>query len=127
MHERDIDPKKVDNTRPRRAVTHDPPDWITTDQLETELYNAIMTDSAASPNEEDGNFAEMDEYFAGEAEEAEEDEAERRRSLLRLLGLIRPRLTDLLGGPPVKKCSIHCRPGGPAVCPPFDKNQSIVE
>jgi len=82
-------------------MIYDPYDWITTDQLETELYNAIMEDSSPTTEDEDGNFAEIDDCLG--AEDDDENEDQERRSLLRLLGLLRPQLAELLGGPPAEE------------------------
>jgi hypothetical protein len=89
------------NKEQRRTMIYDPYDWITTDQLETELYNAIMEDSSPTTEDEDGNFAEIDDCLG--AEDDDENEDQERRSLLRLLGLLRPQLAELLGGPPAEE------------------------
>jgi hypothetical protein len=71
-----------------------PISWITTDELETELFNAIVKDFSASNDEE---VEEIDDYLDGDEEY--EDEADRRRSTLSLLASLRPQLAELLGGP----------------------------
>ncbi|MGA3133837.1 MAG: hypothetical protein ABSD59_24000 [Terracidiphilus sp.] len=81
-------------------AAYDPPKWITTDQLDAELYNAVMEDSSAFSDNEDGAFAEIDEYF--EEDDDCEDEVEERRSILWLLGQMRHHLAELLGRPPAK-------------------------
>jgi hypothetical protein len=76
----------------------DPLDLITTDQLETELWNAIMEDSSGSCNEGEV-FEEIEDTLD---DDDYEDEAEQRRSTLRLLSDMRPQLAELLGGPPAE-------------------------
>ena len=71
-----------------------PISWIMTDELETELFNAIMKDFSAS---NDGEVEEIDDYLDGDEEF--EDEADRRQSTLSLLASLRPQLAELLGGP----------------------------
>lgn len=73
--------------------------WITTEELDDELWKAIVADSSGG-GENSGDFAEIDEYFA--ADEEEEDSAEHRKSTLRVLAILRPYLSDLLGGPPTE-------------------------
>lgn len=89
--------KSHNNTRPERATAYEPPGWITTDELESELYAAIVDESSANLVKEDSSFAEIDDYFA-RADDAE-DEHGHRRALLRQLGLLRPQLDEPLGGP----------------------------
>jgi hypothetical protein len=76
----------------------DPPVSVTTDELKTELWNAIMEDSSDSCDEDDAleeikDTFDVDDY---------EDEAEERRSTLMLLSVMRPQLAERLGGPPAK-------------------------
>ena len=82
----------------QQQTDFDPPDWITTDELENELFNAIMADSTTNCDEEYGDFDEFDDYLADDEED--ESEVEKRRSTLRLLAAMRPQLAELLGGPP---------------------------
>lgn len=91
-----------DAPKPRKKV-HDPsvelptyiaPNWLTTEQIEYELLSAEIADSRAGrPNPD---FARIDAYFA---EDHDENEAEYRRSLVRLLADLRPQLAVLIGGP----------------------------
>jgi hypothetical protein len=101
----------MDDTRDRDAddgkdrlqsVGCDPVGWMTTDELEAELFNAIMADSSASSDDESEEFDEVDDYLDGDEEY--EDEVEQRRSTLSLLATLRPRLAELLGGPPAESC-----------------------
>ena len=84
--------------RPQLMV-YDPPNWVTTDLLETELWNAIMEDFSADRDEESDDFEEIDDFFD---DEEDEDEDEQRRSTLKLLATLRPQLAELLGGPPAE-------------------------
>lgn len=88
---RDLHHRKNDNNGSGRYATYAPPRWLTTDQLEDELFDAIMH---ATPADPDDVWGAIDEYFA--ADIAWENEVERRQSLLRLLGLLRPQLGKLL-------------------------------
>lgn len=73
---------------------YEAPGWLTTSDLEQELFWAVVTDSRSHQPED--RFRRLDAYFA-----ADRDETERqyRRSLLRLLADFRPQLAELLGGP----------------------------
>jgi hypothetical protein len=81
-----------------QTMEYDPPGWITTDELETELWNAIMEDSSGSCDE-DEVFEEIEDTLD---DGDYEDEAEQRRSTLRLLSDMRPQLAELLGGSPAE-------------------------
>ncbi|MGD0098244.1 MAG: hypothetical protein ABSB60_17305 [Terracidiphilus sp.] len=74
--------------------------WISTEQLEDELFNSIMADSSPGCDDQSEGFEEIDDSFDGDDEY--EDEAEQRRSTLRLLATLRPQLAELLGGPPAE-------------------------
>jgi hypothetical protein len=81
---------------------YDPPDWITTEELDVELFNGIMEDSSGSAMDETGDWeSEPDDFL--EAEDIYASEAERRQSAFNLLIGMRPLLGELLGGPPAKK------------------------
>ncbi len=75
---------------------------LTNSELEDLLFNEIMADSSASSDEESEDFEDVDDYFEGDDEN--EDEAEQRRSTLRVLATLRPQLAELLGGPPAESC-----------------------
>ena len=101
----------MDDTRDRDAedrkdrlqpVDCDPVGWMTTEEMEAELYNAIMADSSATIDEESEDFEEVDDYLDGDEEC--EDEVEQRRSTLSLLATLRPQLAELLGGPLAESC-----------------------
>lgn len=79
---------------------YDPPNWISTDWLETELWNAILDDTPGSTDEV------IDEYDDGfedplDVDDDEEDEEEKRRATFTLSVGMRPLLGELLGGPPI--------------------------
>lgn len=82
------------NHRTGERQVSNPPAWLSTDELEDELLAAIQ----ASGGEENPALAIIDEYFSGDDEF--EHEVEHRRVLLWLLSFLRPRLANLLGGPP---------------------------
>ncbi|MFP5235948.1 MAG: hypothetical protein ACLGSD_08585 [Acidobacteriota bacterium] len=101
MDRNNVDHNRSNKAREQRAKACDPPGWMSTSELEDELFTAILEESsAASVNGDDGRFRAMDTYFAGDDYETE---GERRRSLLRLLSRIRPQLADLLGGQPANE------------------------
>jgi hypothetical protein len=89
----DMNSEGQNNTEHERVAVYDPPDWITTEQLDAELFNAIMEDSSGITGEEEGDFEDIDAYFDDEYDE--EDEAEQRRSTFQLLVLMRPQLAAL--------------------------------
>jgi hypothetical protein len=89
-----------DGKKRPQLIDYDPAAWITTEQLDAELWNAIMEDSSGSCDEE-SDCSEIGDDLA--EDEDYEDEADERRSMLRLLATLRPRLAELLGGPHAKK------------------------
>jgi hypothetical protein len=93
-----MDWEPEDGIEQPETINNDPVDWITTEELDRELFNAIIADSSASSDEECDDFEEVDDYLGGD--EGHEDEAEQRRSTLRLLATLRPQLAELLGAPP---------------------------
>jgi hypothetical protein len=90
MHEKSHD--RNHHAGERQAF--DPPSWLSTDDLENELLAGIQTGG----DEDSPALAIIDEYFSGDDEF--EDEADHRCVLLWLLSFLRPRLANLLGGPP---------------------------
>ena len=82
-----------------QCAEHDPVTWISTEQLEDEIFNAIQEDYSGSCDDE--AYDDSDDYMF-EADDFE-DEDEQRRGALRLLSLMRPKLAELLGGPPAEK------------------------
>jgi hypothetical protein len=75
-------------------VQYESPGWLSTSDLERELFLAVVADSDSPQAEE--RFQRMDVYFAADEPETE---LQYRRSLLRLLTDLRPQLAELLGGP----------------------------
>ena len=75
---------------------YDLADWVPTDLLETELFNAIMADSSAASEENDF----VEDYDCLRYEDGYQDEADQRKSELRVLSTLRPQLAELFGGPP---------------------------
>lgn len=73
---------------------YEPTGWLSTDELEQELFLAVVADSRSLRPEE--RFRRLDDYFAADLDE---NELQYRRSLLRLLAEFRPQLAELLGGP----------------------------
>jgi hypothetical protein len=76
----------------RARLDYKPPGWLSTEELEQELFSAIVTDSVPRAK---ANFERIDVYFARDEPETE---IEYRRSLLRLLADLRPQLAELVGG-----------------------------
>jgi hypothetical protein len=93
------DSNGADRTPQPQSLECDPPDWVSTDQLEAELWNAIMEDSSGSCDE-DEVFEEFEDTLD---DDDYEDEDEQRQSTLRLLSIMRPQLAELLGGPPAER------------------------
>src|ERR1017187_9598104 len=83
------------------SPSYTPPDWISTDQLDTELWNAIMEDSRGNATVEPENREEEFDVWLDE-EDLDSSEAEQRESSFNLLIDIRPLLGKLLGAPTVK-------------------------
>jgi len=77
---------------------YNPPNWVSTDLLETELWNSIMEDTPGCTEEDIDNYVESLDEFPDEEDE-EEDEEEKRQSIFTMLVGIRPLLGELLGGP----------------------------
>jgi len=98
-----IDPDEQGEFKGREAGNDNPSDWITTDRLETELFNAIVEDTTCARGGNSEDYAESEEDFGGEEEY--EDEDERRRSALRVLA------TCARNGP---SCSEHGPPNSRA-------------
>jgi hypothetical protein len=76
------------------SIHYEPPGWLSTEELELELFLAVVGDSKV-PQVED-KFQRIDAYFGADAPETE---LEYRRSLLRLLAGLRPQVAELIGGP----------------------------
>jgi hypothetical protein len=80
------------NTDLTQTEICNPPTWLSTSDLEDELQTAMW--QAAVDGAMGHALAEVDAYFE---QEDEETPTAYRRSLLRLLSLLRPQLADLLG------------------------------
>ena len=93
----DMDRERNEDKARGQVATCDPLHWMSTEQLEIELFNAIVEDSTGVTDDENLDFDEVDVYFD---EADEEDETEQRSSTLRLLALMRPQVVELLGAPP---------------------------
>lgn len=71
-----------------------PVGWLSTDQLEDELFDAAVQATINIPNATAAALAEIDAYFA---KDGDDPEMRHRQSLLGLLQLLRPNLAELLG------------------------------
>jgi hypothetical protein len=71
---------------------HIPVSWISRQELEDELWDAVQTDGSVN-SADDAYFEEVDTLLA---DEEELDEHELRVSLLKALSSVRPHLADLL-------------------------------
>jgi len=94
--------RKRANQRPdpqsvRESIDYQAPGWISTEEIERELFLAVVADSNRPRAE--ARFRRIDDYFAADKPETE---LQYRRSLLRLLADLRPLLAELVGGP--RKC-----------------------
>jgi hypothetical protein len=67
-----------------------------TPQLEDELFDAALEETMSNPRPAAIALAEIDAYFA---QGDDGGEKQHRQSLLRLLGLLRPNLAELLSEP----------------------------
>lgn len=95
------DPDEESTSEPRytAAPRYDPPEWISTEQLDTDLLNAIIEDTPRYADEDIDDYDDgFDESLDVENDE-EDDEEEHRRSTFTLLVGMRPLLGELLGGP----------------------------
>ena len=79
-----------------QAESLSPAWWLSTEQLENELCDAAVQATVDDANTTTAALAEIDGYFALEDDGREK---QHRQSLLRLLGLLRPNLAELLGEP----------------------------
>jgi hypothetical protein len=73
-----------------------PARWLSTQQLEDELFDAALEETMSNPKPAAAALAQIDAYFAKVNGGGEE---QHRQSLLRLLGLLRPNLAELLCEP----------------------------
>jgi hypothetical protein len=77
---------------------YDPPNWVSTDLLETEFLNAILEETPGCTDEDIDNYVESPDEFP-DMKDDEEDEEEKRQSIFTMLVRMRPLLGELLGGP----------------------------
>lgn len=68
--------------------------WLSTDQLENELFDAVVQATVDAPNTTTVALDRIDAYFA---KDGDDPEKQHRQSLLELLRLLRPNLAELLG------------------------------
>jgi hypothetical protein len=73
-----------------------PAGWLSTEQLEAELFDAAVQVTIDDTNATASALAEIDAYFA---KDGDDPENQHRQSLLGLLRLLRPNLAELLGEP----------------------------
>lgn len=76
--------------------TVSPAGWLSTEQLEDELFDAALEETMANPKPAAAALAQIDAYFA---QAGDDPEKQHRQSLLGLLRLLRPNLAELLGEP----------------------------
>jgi hypothetical protein len=84
------------NTCLTQDETRTPAGWLSTQQLEDELFDAALDETMSNPKRAATAHAQIDAYFATDCDGGER---QHRQSLLRLLGLLRPNLAELLGEP----------------------------
>ena len=73
-----------------------PVGWLSTEQLEDELYDAAVQATLDDTSATTSALAQIDAYFA---KDGDDPEKQHRQSLLGLLRLVRPNLAELLGEP----------------------------
>ena len=78
------------------AETGSPVSWLSTEQLEDELLDAAIQLTKENASATAAALAQIDAYFAMAGDDPEQ---QHRQSLLRLLGLLRPNLAELLREP----------------------------
>lgn len=84
------------NASPTQLESLIPAGWLSTQQLEDELFDAALEETMSNPLTAAAALAQIDAYFAKVNGGGEE---QHRQSLLRLLGLLRPNLAELLCEP----------------------------
>jgi hypothetical protein len=80
-----------------QAESGSPAAWLSTDQLEDELFDAVIQATMNDLGATTAALAQIDAYFARDGADPEE---QHRQSLLELLRLLRPNLAELLGESP---------------------------
>jgi hypothetical protein len=98
MHDPAHKPQNRNHDRTDKIAAFEVPQWLSTDEIEEELFLAAVGDSNSTRTEAD--FARIDAYFAADRTETE---AEYRRSLVRLLADLRPQFAELIGCPRAKQ------------------------
>jgi hypothetical protein len=73
-----------------------PAQWLSTQQLEDELFDAALEETMSNPKPAADALARIDAYFS---KDGNDGETQHRQSLLGLLGLLRPNLAELFGEP----------------------------
>ncbi len=89
-------PALKENAGTGNAQAIRPAGWLSTEQLEEELFNAAIQATRDNASATAAALTEIDAYFALDGDDPEK---QHRQSLLMLLGLLRPNLADLLGEP----------------------------
>ncbi len=79
-----------------QAGSGSPAGWLSTEQLEDELFDAAVQATMGNRDATAAALAQVDAYFATEEDDGE---TQHRQSLLDLLRLLRPNLAELLGEP----------------------------
>ncbi len=79
-----------------QAECGSPVGWLSTEQLEDELFDAAIRATMDNPNATTAALDQIDAYFAKDDDRGEK---RHRQSLLGLLRLLRPNLAELLGEP----------------------------
>ena len=92
---KDNDAKRSTNHHAaRESIDYEPPGWLSTEELEHELFLAVVADSNLPRAQ--ARFQRFYDYFAADIPQTA---VQYRRSLLRLLADLRPQLAELIGGP----------------------------
>jgi|ERR1035441_557044 hypothetical protein len=99
--DKEMDEEGAGRSAQPQCAERDPVPWISTEQLEDELFKAIMEDYSGSCD--DDAYDDSDDCMLEIDDMEDEDEDEQRRGTLRLLSLMRPRLAELLGRPPAEE------------------------
>ncbi len=90
------EPAATSNAGRTLAGTISPVGWLSTEQLEDELFDAIVQATKDNTNPTAAALAQIDDYFG---QDGDLGETQHRQSLLGLLRLLRPNLAELLGEP----------------------------
>ena len=96
----DPDDESINEIDCAEVPRYEPPDWISTNWLEAEVWNAILDDTSGCTEEDIDKYGD-DFEDPPDVDDDEEDEEESRRSTFTLLVEMRPLLGELLGGRPI--------------------------